>query len=607
MQRNLLLVDDEVGILQAIRRMLRSGQYRIFEAANTAEALDIIDQQDIHLLVTDFKMPGEDGLALCRQVRRLSPATYRILLSGQVDYPALQQAWRNGDVHRFVAKPWDNLLLTSDIQEGLKQHQLLRKAHYLRHNIQSEQPLLLTDANWVIRLANPPMCQALGVEESDLVGVNLFAQTLSSMPFELEAEVTTQVEASNSWLGFFSFFRNDQSKAPAWMTITSVSEHYRVGLCRFCGEEISPPTDFRDELKRYAGSHHLQRLEQDASEAGDNPELIVVTFDDQVNNKDLSSICYERLQAATDEQFEIYSPQLNVFLVLVPGHSGPAGQQLQQIKEDFSNSVRFQGERLLLTPDLQIESKPQQQAEWREWLRQKLGLPPAQEQAAIADDSSSHQADKEDNQQATYRVRPLFSQRGEVVALLAPTSLQDEQSWQHWLLALQQAWQADFSGDFPLICDAQEWTDETNQAFLRALYRIREQHPVHVILIASETQILGDNAADLQLRSAWHEAGCQLVMANFGRSFLNSRQILSLPIQGVMLAPEFLSNMRNSKSLPQSRRLLQRIHDHDLMIYAPDINTTEELAAAHQSNVDWLSGDVLSKALTADQLTWFAL
>ena len=207
MQWNLLLVDDEVGILQAIRRMLRPEQYTLFEAGNTAEAMEILQEQDIHLMITDFKMPGGDGLSLCRKVRQISPATYRILLSGQVDYPELQQAWRDGDVHRFVAKPWDNLLLTSDIKEGLKQHHLLRKAQLLRHTIQDEQPLLLTDVNWIVRLVNRPMCEALGLNEQQLTGKNLFAPHISAMPVELETEVTLQVEADHSWLGFFNFLQ----------------------------------------------------------------------------------------------------------------------------------------------------------------------------------------------------------------------------------------------------------------------------------------------------------------------------------------------------------------------------------------------------------------
>ena len=87
MQWNLLLVDDEADILQTLRRMLRSDTFTIFEANNASEALTLFAQHDIHLMITDYKMPNTDGLALCREVRQRSPATYRILLSGQVDYP----------------------------------------------------------------------------------------------------------------------------------------------------------------------------------------------------------------------------------------------------------------------------------------------------------------------------------------------------------------------------------------------------------------------------------------------------------------------------------------------------------------------------------------
>jgi len=122
MQLNVLLVDDENGIIQALRRMLRAEPYQLFEASDGEEALEIIKREDNNLMLTDYKMPRRDGISLCEEVRRLSPATYRLLLSGQVDYTALQQAWKDGVVHRFVAKPWDNYTLTMHIHEGLRQH-----------------------------------------------------------------------------------------------------------------------------------------------------------------------------------------------------------------------------------------------------------------------------------------------------------------------------------------------------------------------------------------------------------------------------------------------------------------------------------------------------
>src|SRR5690606_453529 len=140
-----------------------------------------------------------------------SPATYRLLLSGQVDYAALRQAWQDGDVHRFVAKPWDNLLLSLDIREGLRQHELLRHSNELLLQLCQQSPLLLTDENWIVRYVNEPLCQLLGRNERELTGINLFAPALSAMPVTLETDVTRQTEQQHTWLGDFSLQRSNGS------------------------------------------------------------------------------------------------------------------------------------------------------------------------------------------------------------------------------------------------------------------------------------------------------------------------------------------------------------------------------------------------------------
>ena len=104
MQINVLLVDDEPSIIQALRRMLRSQDWNLFEANDGEEALDVLRREHIHVMVTDFKMPRRDGISLCHEARKISPYTYRLLLSGQVDYSALREAWHAGDVHRFVRR-----------------------------------------------------------------------------------------------------------------------------------------------------------------------------------------------------------------------------------------------------------------------------------------------------------------------------------------------------------------------------------------------------------------------------------------------------------------------------------------------------------------------
>lgn len=606
MQRNLLLVDDEAGIIHAIRRMLRSEPFRIYEAANADEALALLQQHDIHLMITDFKMPGMDGLTLCHKARELSPATYRLLLSGQVDYSALRRAWQDGDVHRFVAKPWDNLLLTMDIKEGMRQHTLLQSMHQLRLQLQTQQPTLLTDSNWIVRLANAPMCEALQCTEEDLLGINLFAQALSDMPVSLETEVTRQVEDGKTWLGHFSLTGPSRIRHQAWMAIAPLGEQYRLCSCNWVSGNINPDRDLRDEMKRYSGEHHLQRLQQAAGQSDREPRLMVVSFpqaDDM--SKDLSAICYERLQAATEDLYEIYSPQPSTFLILLPATiaGGQAELIRQNILQDFSEPLSFQGKLPVLSPEISIEQKPDDIPDWDDWLRLRLGL--AHSVSAQSPRQNSREPVLPDADYSPHQVLPVFNQLGELVALQVPADACAEHTdCQAWLQDVSQAWRQYFPRNLMLLINAAEHTMDSIRTLTDGLQQLAGGAECSVIL--GEDCVLSTDAADLAWRDELRERQCRILIANFGRSFINSRQLLSLPVQGVCLAPEFLIHMRNSKSLPQSRRLLQRIHDHGLTIYAPNMDNTESLASAHQSNVDWLSGDVLSQTVSCDQLQWFS-
>ncbi|WP_430461904.1 EAL domain-containing response regulator [Thalassolituus sp. LLYu03] len=606
MQRNILLVDDEAGIIHAIRRMLRAEPYQIFEASNGHEALTILERHDIHLMISDFKMPGMDGLTLCHKTRQISPTTYRLLLSGQVDYSGLRRAWQDGDVHRFVAKPWDNLLLAMDIKEGIKQHELLARMNLLSQELQGHQPTLLTDSNWIVRLANAPMCSALECQEKDLLGINLFASALSDMPVTLETEVTRQVEEGKTWLGHFNLTGPGGTRHQVWMAIAPIGDQYRLCSCNWVAEDLDPVRDLRDEINRYSGEHHLDRLQIAVNRSRVEPHLMVVSFSNGDSmSKDLAAICYERLQAATDDLYEIYSPQAGTFLILQPSVlSAEQTERLAQIiREDFDEPMSYQGQNMVLKPQITIESKPAHINEWDDWLRQRLGL-------SVKMRSRTQQADVQTDTNSApssvnrHKVVPVFNQNGELVALSVPGDACRDGDWDAWLKDICAQWQADFNRELQLVVSATEHSQDAIRALTSVLLK-REQAPKCAVVLGEDC-VLSEGADDLNWRDELRARGCSLFIANFGRSFVNSRQVLSLPIQGVCLAPEFLTHMRSSKSLPQSRRLLQRIHDNGLIIFAPGMDDTESLASAHQTNVDWLAGGLLSPAITADQLQWFS-
>jgi two-component system, probable response regulator PhcQ len=119
----LLLVDDELRILTALRRALeRAGpacglrlQVRTFESASAV--LGTLLTEPVDVVISDYRMPGMDGVELLRRVRELQPHTGRILLSGSTDLSFLLHAVNQAAVARVLQKPW----VDEDLFEAVRQ------------------------------------------------------------------------------------------------------------------------------------------------------------------------------------------------------------------------------------------------------------------------------------------------------------------------------------------------------------------------------------------------------------------------------------------------------------------------------------------------------
>ncbi|MDI3271165.1 HD domain-containing phosphohydrolase [Pseudomonas sp. MDT1-16] len=109
-----LLVDDEESILNSLRRLLRSQPYELLLATSGAQALEIMEQHSIDLVMTDARMPNMDGATLLAHIHQLYPTTTRILLTGYADMPTIIKAINEGKIHRYISKPWNDeeMLLT---------------------------------------------------------------------------------------------------------------------------------------------------------------------------------------------------------------------------------------------------------------------------------------------------------------------------------------------------------------------------------------------------------------------------------------------------------------------------------------------------------------
>ena len=129
----LLIVDDEALIRKALGRVLRAEPVEVLEAENAAEALKLLATEPVALVITDYRMPGMDGLDFLRLVRERYPDTIRIMLTGHGDMSTAVQAINQGDVFRFFTKPWDQEELLHSVQQALKlQHMRLSNRQLIR-------------------------------------------------------------------------------------------------------------------------------------------------------------------------------------------------------------------------------------------------------------------------------------------------------------------------------------------------------------------------------------------------------------------------------------------------------------------------------------------
>lgn len=122
-----LFVDDEPNMRHALARAMRKEPYALHFACSGESALKVMAEQDIHLVVSDQVMPGMMGLDLLDEIRRRSPSTMRIILTGYADLETAIGAINRGEIYRFLTKPWENTDLRVTIRLALAHHDLQKE------------------------------------------------------------------------------------------------------------------------------------------------------------------------------------------------------------------------------------------------------------------------------------------------------------------------------------------------------------------------------------------------------------------------------------------------------------------------------------------------
>jgi DNA-binding NtrC family response regulator len=128
MPYKIMVVDDEPANLRLLERLFRR-DYQVITAASGAEALRLLEQHDVALLITDQRMPGMTGIELLKRTAELRPHMVRIILTGYTDADALVEAINCGQVYKYVTKPWNNDELQLTVSRALEHYETNKARH----------------------------------------------------------------------------------------------------------------------------------------------------------------------------------------------------------------------------------------------------------------------------------------------------------------------------------------------------------------------------------------------------------------------------------------------------------------------------------------------
>lgn len=119
----LLIVDDEEAVLQALKRLFHR-HYDVVLVTSGAAAVELLQQEEFDLIISDMRMPGMSGAELLRHCFEQYPEMIRILLTGYSDLESAIKAVNEGNIYRYISKPWDNDQLRNIVAEALDTREL---------------------------------------------------------------------------------------------------------------------------------------------------------------------------------------------------------------------------------------------------------------------------------------------------------------------------------------------------------------------------------------------------------------------------------------------------------------------------------------------------
>lgn len=136
----ILLVDDEANILKALSRVLRF--YDLTLASSGEDALSLAKQKQFDVVISDYRMPGINGIEFLSQFMIIQPNAMKLILTGYADLESTLMAINEIGVFRFINKPWNNFEIINAVEKALELKRVLSENRRLADQVRRQQSRL---------------------------------------------------------------------------------------------------------------------------------------------------------------------------------------------------------------------------------------------------------------------------------------------------------------------------------------------------------------------------------------------------------------------------------------------------------------------------------
>lgn len=116
---NILIIDDDIQIVNSIKRVLHHHRYRVEYTTTPEHSFEMLLNNDFDIVICDQRMPGTSGIEILKFVKKFLPETVRILMTGYTDIDIVVTAINEGNIYKYISKPWDNEKLIEIVENSI--------------------------------------------------------------------------------------------------------------------------------------------------------------------------------------------------------------------------------------------------------------------------------------------------------------------------------------------------------------------------------------------------------------------------------------------------------------------------------------------------------